>query len=305
MRSGGGRWVAVAAAVIAACGCGASAPASSSTTRLKTVFLVVFENKNWAQIAQNPEAPYINGALLSAGALAQQYYNPPMLHPSEPNYIWMEAGDSLGIKDDNGPDVNSVDTTDHLVTYLERAGLPWKAYLEDIIGDTCPLDNVARYAAKHNPFVFFKDLTENGNRQSQRCIQHLRPLSELASDLQANVVARYNFILPNLCHSTHDCGVSSGDDWLRQTIPMLTASSAFEDGGLVFVVWEEGEGGTDGPIGMIALSPRAKRGFSNTVHYDHSSLLKTLQEILAVRPLLRHAGDPTTNDLSDLFTTFP
>ena len=57
---------------------------------------------------------------------------------------------------------------------------------------------------------------------------------------------------------------------------------------------------------MIVLSPRAKGGgYHNTISYDHSSLVKTIQEILNVTPLLRHAGDATTNDLSDLFTTFP
>jgi len=36
-------------------------------------------------------------------------------------------------------------------------------------------------------------------------------------------------------------------------------------------------------------------------HYDHSSTLKTLEEIFSVKPLLGAAADPRTNDLSDLF----
>jgi hypothetical protein len=78
------------------------------------------------------------------------------------------------------------------------------------------------------------------------------------------------------------------------------ATSEYKNGGAIFVTWDEGEDG-DGPIGMIALSPKVKPGYSNAIHYDHSSLLKTLQEIFGVGPLLRHAGDPATNDLSDLF----
>src|SRR5438034_11390143 len=62
---------------------------------------------------------------------------------------------------------------------------------------------------------------------------------------------------------------------------------------------------SDGPIGMFLLSPFAKgggkRGFSNSIHYDHSSTLKTLQEIFHVEPLLGAAADPETKDLSDLF----
>jgi hypothetical protein len=56
---------------------------------------------------------------------------------------------------------------------------------------------------------------------------------------------------------------------------------------------------------MFLLSPFAKGGgkrpYSNSIHYDHSSTLKTLQEIFGVEPLLGAAGDPATKDLSDLF----
>jgi hypothetical protein len=44
-----------------------------------------------------------------------------------------------------------------------------------------------------------------------------------------------------------------------------------------------------------------KKAFSNNIHYDHSSTLKTLQEIFGVKPLLGAAADPATKDLSDLF----
>ena len=56
---------------------------------------------------------------------------------------------------------------------------------------------------------------------------------------------------------------------------------------------------------MFLLSPFAKGGakkpYSNSIHYDHSSTLKTLQEIFDVQPLLGAAADPKTKDLSDFF----
>ncbi len=60
------------------------------------------------------------------------------------------------------------------------------------------------YAAKHNPMVFFDDVTDGGQLSSVRCIAHERPYSELATDLQRNAVARYNFITPDLCHDMHN-----------------------------------------------------------------------------------------------------
>jgi hypothetical protein len=44
-----------------------------------------------------------------------------------------------------------------------------------------------------------------------------------------------------------------------------------------------------------------KRAYSNSIHYDHSSTLKTIEEIFGVSPLLGAAANEKTNDLSDLF----
>ncbi len=303
---------------IGAAACGTSSNGASATTdaggdagaaiapdggaklsSIHDVFVILFENHNWQQIAGNATAPYMN-SLLSTGAYATQYYNPPLIHPSLPNYLWIHAGDALGIIDDNDPSFHTLPTTDHLADYLEKASISWKAYEEDIDGTTCPMTESATYAPKHDPFVYFSDINGNVDPTSARCLAHIRPLSELARDIAGGTVARYNFITPNLCHDMHDCSVAAGDAWLMSTLPAIMGTSAYQSGGAVFITWDEGEDG-DGPIGMIVLSPKAKHGYSNAVHYDHSSLLNTLQDIFGVRPLLRHAGDPTTNDLSDLF----
>jgi hypothetical protein len=55
---------------------------------------------------------------------------------------------------------------------------------------------------------------------------------------------------------------------------------------------------------MIVLSPLAKGGgYSNSITYDHSSTLRTMEEIFGVQPFL--GGAATATDLSDLFRTFP
>ncbi len=276
-----------------------------STTQGTTVFLILMENHNWNQIKGSASAPYIN-SLLSTGAHAEAYYNPSGLHPSEPNYLWLEAGTNFGVTNDNPPSSNHQSSTAHLTTELSAAGIPWKSYQEDISGTVCPLSGVAKYAPKHNPMVFFNDVTGNNNAQSANCISHVRPYTELAGDLATGNIGRYNFITPNLCDDMHDSSgcptsnsVKNGDTWLSKAIPTLMASSAYKNGGIIMITWDEGEGG-DGPIGMIVLSPNAKHGYSNTIHYTHSSTLRTLQEIFGVGPLLGDAAKAT--DLSDLFT---
>jgi hypothetical protein len=211
------------------------------------------------------------------------------------------------------------------VTQLEASGVTWKSYQEDITGDVCPLTSVGQYKPKHNPMVFFDDVTNGNDPSSTRCVEHVRPLTELEADLSdAKKVARYNFITPNQCDDMHsncatgDAGSATpvsleekqGDDWLALWVPKIMASDAYKDGGALFITWDEAEGHppdcalANCPIGMFLLSPLGKGGgYKSTVSTDHSSTLRTMQEIFGVSPFLRAAA--TATDLSDLFVTFP
>jgi phospholipase C len=276
---------------------------------IKTVWIILMENHNWSQIKGSKSAPYINNTLLPMASHAEQYFNPPGIHPSLPNYLWLEAGTNFGILDDNPPSVNSQATTQHLVSLLQQKGISWKAYQEDISGTGCPLVSSGEYAVKHNPFAYFDDITNNQNPNSANCVAHVRPFTELAGDLTTNNVAQYNFITPNLCDDMHDScqplldPIKQGDVWLANNLPMILTSAAYQMGGAAFLTWDEAATG-DGPIGMIVLSPLAKgKGYENSIYYDHGSTLRTLQEIFGVTPLLNDAAKQT--DLSDLFSVFP
>jgi hypothetical protein len=275
---------------------------TATTQALKTVFLILMENHNWSTIKGNAEAPYINNTLLVIGSHAEQYYNPPANHPSLPNYLWLEAGTNFGILNDDLPSINHQSTTMHLVTLLESSGLSWRSYDEDIDGATCPLTDVSLYVAHHDPFVYFDDVTNSNSPTSASCISHVRPFTQLASDVQSNALASYNFITPNLCDDMHNCSVTSGDTWLATNLPTIMNSSAYKNGGVIFITWDEAAQG-DGPIGLIVISPFAKPGYANSTHYTHGSTLRTVEEIFHVTPLLGDAANES--DLSDLFTSFP
>jgi hypothetical protein len=275
---------------------------------IPTVFLILMENHNWAEIKNSPSAPYINKVLLPMASSAEQYYNPPGVHPSEPNYLWLEAGTDFGVRNDDDPHYNHFASPQHLVTLLDSAGIPWHAYEEGITGKECPLVSAGRYAAKHNPMVFFDDVTDTNRRDSPYCISHIRPYSELTDGLAGNhAVTGYNFITPDECDDMHSAcptmdTIKNGDTWLSNALPALLNSDAYKNGAIILITWDEGEGG-DGPIGMIVLSTQAKGGgYTNQIHYTHSSTLRTIQEIFGVTPLLGDAANAT--DLSDLFTTF-
>ena len=119
------------------------------------VFYIDMENHNLTQPASvtspqqllgNSAAPYLN-SLITPGnpnaaqtSFASNYYNveynnPAVsIHPSEPNYIWQEAG-LTGPLNDSDPYANTpnnIVNAPNLSGLLQQAGISWKSYQEDI-----------------------------------------------------------------------------------------------------------------------------------------------------------------------------
>lgn len=275
---------------------------------IQTVFIILLENESWEEVKGNTNAPYLNNTLLPMASRCEGYYNVTNLHPSLPNYLWLEAGTNFGILDNDDPDSHHQNTTNHFVTLLETAGISWKTYHEDIDGTFITLTNRNGYAVRHNPFVYFDDVTGTNDPAYAYGIAHVRPYSELAADLTNNTVARYNFLKPNICDDGHDsCApyydpVQQIDVWLAAEVPKILNSQAYSNDGALFITWDESHLANP-RIGMVVLSPFARgNGYKNNIFYTHSSTLRTFQEIFSVGPFLGDAANAT--DLSDLFIQF-
>jgi hypothetical protein len=251
---------------------------NANAEHIKKVFVIAMENHNWTQptnqfsgpiqqIFQNPNAPFINSlvngtAVAMVGghqvniskqtAYASNYHNVlatasgsnPHIHPSEPNYVWAEAGTNFNIFNDADPfspvaPQNFLDSQDnqlHLTRLLDRCGVSWKSYQEDIdlVPDNGSFDNVVlpqsqwtspitshsgnfvmgvnqfngstqfNYAVKHNPQAYFND-SNGGNDTTTANPARLQyaPLQQLFTDLANNTVADYNWITPNQFNDQH------------------------------------------------------------------------------------------------------
>lgn len=299
-------------------------PQATYPSGIKNVFMIVMENQDWSSIKGNTlSAPYINSLLARSDAsYASNYHNvaPPettngYLHPSEPNYIWLEAGtnsfaDHTFTTDNDATSGNYTTSTSHLSTLLQNKGLSWRAYQESM-PTGCPITSSGNYAAKHNPFVFFTDVSGNPpSTTNTNCSSHIVPFTQLVTDVQNNTLPSYSYITPNLCDDMHDNSctgandpIHQGDTWLSNNLPTILNSQAYKNGGAVFITWDEDSGSTtNNPIGMIVLSPLAKgNGYTNTTLYSHSSFVRTVETIFGLSPLLANA--PSATDLSDLFVT--
>jgi phosphatidylinositol-3-phosphatase len=267
-----------------------------------TVFTIVMENHSRGQIFGNAKAPYIN-ELANQFAVADGYHD-SFVHPSEPNYFWMVAGENFGVLDDKEPSAHHLDSTSHIADQIEMAGLTWKSYQESM-GEPCGLTSHGRYAAKHNPFAYFDDINGwdgTAFHPEQRCNDHVVDYSQLDVDIANNAIPNYVFITPNLDNDMHDAPISTGDAWLANEIPKLMATSAYKKGGVIFLLWDEGGGSpaSDDPP-FIAISPNAASGMRSKVDYDTSSYLKTVQNILGVSELPCNSARTTVQSMGDLF----
>jgi hypothetical protein len=271
-----------------------------------TVFTIVMENHSYGDIIGSSDAPYIN-SLAKQYAIAKGYHD-SYVHPSEPNYLWMVSGENFGVLDDNDPASHHLSSTSHIADQLELADLTWKAYQESM-GDPCGLVSHGTYAAKHDPFVYFDDVNGWDGTQfnpSPRCTDHVVDYAQLDADIAANALPRYAFITPNLQDDMHDGSVAKGDAWLAQQVPAIMATSAYQNGGVIFLLWDEGGfslfgGGLQDNPPFIAISPLAKQGYVSTTAYDTSSYLETVQGILGVDQLPCATNAAKSQPMSDLF----
>jgi hypothetical protein len=148
--------------------CASSLMLTSVHAQVTTVFYILLENRNFTenetsggqQILGSSAAPYLNSLITPGNPNAAQvsycscYHHVlstptganPSIHPSEPNYVWMENGSNESKLDDNDPygtgdsvqqifeyaAANPSLTTENLSGLLQNAGISWKSYTEEV-----------------------------------------------------------------------------------------------------------------------------------------------------------------------------
>ncbi|MHB1864539.1 MAG: alkaline phosphatase family protein [Candidatus Saccharimonadales bacterium] len=263
---------------------------NGATAGFSHVVIIVEENQPEANIIGNLNAPYIN-------KLAKQYsfgvgYN-AVTNPSLPNYIALTSGTTAGITNDcNPPSSICIANVRNIGDSLEAAGKTWKEYAESM-PSPCYAYNSGEYAVKHNPFMYYPDITSNPSR----CANHVVPFSQFASDLNTNL-PNYSFITPNLCNDMHDCSIQTGDTWLSEQVPKILASKDFsEQKSLLVITWDEGYS-SNNTVLVIFAGSAAKTGYVSTQSYNHYSLLHTIEANWGLPPLTQN--DASANLMTDM-----
>lgn len=346
--------------------------ATAEMPAIRHVFVLLLENQNAANtFARRSPVPYLARTLIAQGAFLPNYYG--IGHASLGNYVALVSGQAPNertqldcplfadfVPQQPGLDAHGQvlglgcvypDIVKTLPDQLEAAGLTWRGYMEDMGKDpnreraTCGHPRIGardhtliatakdKYAAKHNPFVYFHTIIDD----QARCDAHVVNLEVLPRDLVSQATTpNYVFITPNLCNDGHDpeCidgtpgGFTAIELFLRKWVPLILASPAFRQDGLLIITFDESEGngsegataccgerplasarrpaGFIGPgggrIGAVLLSRYIKPGTVSTVPYNHYSLLRTVEDIFGLQHL-GYAAEPDLRPLGpDVFT---
>lgn len=261
------------------------------------IFIIVMENREFDQVVGNPKAPVINGLARRYG-LATNYY--AVAHPSLPNYLALIGGSTFGISSDCS---GCRQKAPNLADQLEAHGRSWKAYMEDLPAPCSLTIASGRYALKHDPWLYFEDIRANQGR-----CRRVAPLTQLATDLQGGSLPDLVWITPNLCHDMHDCSVAAGDAWLGTVLPPLLASPAWQQGSVLFIVWDEGTsnagccGATGGGrVPLLVIAPQTAGGVRLATPVNHYALLRTIEDAWSLGRL-GQAAAPETPSLAGFFT---
>lgn len=189
-------------------------------------------------------------------------------------------------------------------------------------------DIVALYAAKHDPFVYFRSVQEGTNpRNSLKNVVGFDGQHGLYADLRSGEVPTFSFIAPNQCNDQHGRGnagpfcnfdptddgtqaglnpalILLGDVAVQKLVTAIKSSPAWREGrNAIVVVWDENDYSLAPNINQVMLivdTNYGVHGVQSAQRYTHFSLLKSLEAGFEL-PCLNHACDEDVHVMSDLF----
>ncbi len=251
---------------------GAPAP---RVPRFDHVLVCVMENKSAAVARRQPfTASLIAGGVECTNARA-------VAHPSQPNYLALWSGSTMGVTSDQCPPPGAPYATENLGHALAARGLTWGAYCEDLPQAGSPVRRAGLYARKHAPW------TNWSNVDASRA----QPLDAFERDARANALPAVAFVIPNLHHDTHDAEFNAryGDDWLAAHVPGFLR--ALGPRGLFVLTWDEDDYSESNRILTVFAGPLARPGAKTAREVSHFSVLRTITDGLGVAPFGAAAVD--------------
>ena len=288
---------------------------STHPARLSHVMFIMFENKSYGSIVGSKSAPYMNDTLIPSCGVASNYHN--YSHPSTSNYLALTSGMAEGkaARADCDP-AGCPQSQDSIFAQLGEAGQSWREYAEAMPGNCTKknFDNTTYanadgsigefYYVRHAPPAYYTSSPVPSECSSQDVPLGTSSAGNLLDALSpgSDGLPSFSFVTPGGCDDMHDCSTKVGDDWLKEWIPVIQQSAAYQSGQLVvFITWDEGAGAdeTDGEtcydtahadsaafpschVAAIVMSPHTTPGTVSDDYFNHLSTLGTAEDLLGL-----------------------
>ena len=241
------------------------------------VVIVTLENHSYEQVIGNPAMPYYN-QLASQYGLADAHF--ATQHNSLAALMWLTAGSQVTTNNST----TEIFNVDHIAARVWQSGKTWKAYLESLpsIGFTGYATS-GPYLKRHTPFAYFTDVVTSNQRFN------LVPLDPyFAQDIANRTLPNFSYVVPDAGGDAHDGTLAQADQWLQGHIPQLLANPDFQNDGLLFIVWDEGNLSpldtrwTGGRVATLVIGPKVKTGYRSAAFYTHQDLLRTFCDAMGL-----------------------
>lgn len=228
---------------------------------LAHIVIVVEENRSQTNIIGNKSTPFIN-ALATHGAMMAQSFGET--HPSEPNYLALFAGSTLGVTKDACP----VDggNTPNLGSELLAAGYTFIGFAEGLPAVGSTVCSAGKYARKHVPWADFTNVPPANSLPFSAF-----PMGNYAS------LPTVSFVIPNNDDNMHDGSIAAGDDWLNRELSGY-ANWAVTNNSLLIVTWDEDDGTPRNQIPTVIYGAHVQPGSYNQ-QISHYNVLSTLEQM--------------------------
>src|SRR5467141_813121 len=293
-----------------------SAPPSGSL--FDHVVIIMMENQGIFDICRDSPppcltsgpAPYMAG-LANGYGIGSRYLS--LINTSQPNYIALIGGSTLGCTSSGCPTI----TAPNLVDRFEAAGLSWKGYFENQnVASGCDSSSHEPYEPIHNPFISFQDISSNTARCNQLVLANPSTCGVtdcvLINDLNSGSAPNFMWLTPNDCNDMRgasgicSASITTGDNYLKSLVPGILSSGTFKTGrSALFITFDEGNGycplngSSESCVYSVWAGSVAKTGFGSSNLYNHYSFPKTIETNWNLASL--STGDGSATAMTEFF----
>lgn len=246
----------------------------------KHIVIVVEENHSSASVIGNKSAPFMN-ELAANGALMTQSY--AETHPSEPNYLALFSGSTLGLTSDACP-VNAGQAP-NLGAELIAAGYSFTGFSEDLPAVGSPVCAAGKYARKHVPWANFTNVPPETSV----------PFSAFNARADYASLPTVSFVIPNLDNDMHDGTMTQADTWLANNLTRY-ANWAVANNSLLIVTWDEDDNGANNQVPTMIYGAHVRPGIYPEP-ISHYNVLSTVEEMYGIPKTGLAASAPAIGDI--------